>query len=225
MATNRKEHLRFRYGICLNDGCSKCKSKEVQQISARKDFVCEECQKPLRECPPPKTFWQKYGKAVIGVCAALLAAGIIVGLSSKGAKEPVEEAPDPVVEQVEESDTDSTAIVQKPDSLEVQKGPEDTKVEKTEEGVKPKPETGNPAPIVPKPASSIKVPYGTYSGPADGLGGQITVTKHYSLDLRNAAHETIELQPGDIISRTQFRNGELVAGYWQRGTQSRNFHR
>ena len=56
MATsNRGERLRYRYGICLNDNCSKCKSKEVQQIAARKELVCEECGKPLRECPPPKT--------------------------------------------------------------------------------------------------------------------------------------------------------------------------
>ena len=40
MATSKSsERLRYRYGICLNDGCSKCKAKEVQEIPARKEFV------------------------------------------------------------------------------------------------------------------------------------------------------------------------------------------
>lgn len=73
MASNRNEHLRYRYGICLNDSCEKCKSKEVQQIPTRKDLVCESCGKPLRECPPPKSFGQKYGKFIgIGVASVVI---------------------------------------------------------------------------------------------------------------------------------------------------------
>ena len=70
MATNRKsEHLRYRYGICLNDNCQKCKNKDVQQIPARKDFVCEECGKALRECPPPK---KGPNKKIIAIIVAVL---------------------------------------------------------------------------------------------------------------------------------------------------------
>lgn len=66
MATsNRNGRVLYRYGICLNDQCSKCKSKEVQEIGARKEFVCSECGKQLRECPRPKTWWEKNGKMVI----------------------------------------------------------------------------------------------------------------------------------------------------------------
>lgn len=43
---------RFHYGICLNDECSKCRNKEVQQVPLRKELVCEECGKPLRKCAP-----------------------------------------------------------------------------------------------------------------------------------------------------------------------------
>ena len=77
-STNRSERVRFRYGLCLNDSCPKCKSKEVQQIAARKDFVCAECGKALRECPPPRAFWDKYGKMIIGGGVALVA--IILGV-------------------------------------------------------------------------------------------------------------------------------------------------
>ena len=77
MATNRNsEHLRYRYGICLNDNCQKCKNKEVQQVSARKDFVCEECGKPLRECPPPKS---GPNKMVIAAIAAVIVIAVGVG--------------------------------------------------------------------------------------------------------------------------------------------------
>lgn len=39
--SSQAEHIRFRYGICLNEQCSKCKSKKVQEISIRKDLICE----------------------------------------------------------------------------------------------------------------------------------------------------------------------------------------
>ena len=88
MATNRNERLRNRYGICLNDGCSKGKSKEVQEIPVRKDFVCAECGKPLRECRRPQTWWEKHGKKVIiGVVVALLAGAGVVVPKLSGSKE------------------------------------------------------------------------------------------------------------------------------------------
>lgn len=74
MATNRSERIRNRYGICLNDNCSKCKTKEVQEIPARKDFVCAECGKPLRECPPPPPPMD-WKKIIIGVVLVLLVGG------------------------------------------------------------------------------------------------------------------------------------------------------
>ncbi len=79
MAARNTDRVRYRYGICLNDNCEKCKSKEVQEIPARKDFVCQnpDCGKPLRECPPPK----KGGNAkLIGIIAAVAAAMVIIGV-------------------------------------------------------------------------------------------------------------------------------------------------
>ena len=49
MVRRNKEYVRYRYGICLNETCSKANSKEVQQIAARKEFVCEECGKPVKK--------------------------------------------------------------------------------------------------------------------------------------------------------------------------------
>ncbi len=77
---NRSERRgRMRYGMCLNDQCPRCKSKEVQQIPPRKELVCEECGKPLRECPPPPTGPNK--KMIIGIIIAiLLCGGVGVGI-------------------------------------------------------------------------------------------------------------------------------------------------
>lgn len=216
MPANRKEHLRFRYGICLNDSCSKCKSKEVQQIAARKDFVCEECQKTLRECPPPKSSWDKYGKMIIGGSVAVIVGAAIwyFGLKSNDSEPQIN---NPIVESVTESpqaiteEVDTTAEAN--DTI-INTASVDLSVDQTD---------GNPKTQALIP--SIQVPFGTYSGPANGLNGEIKVTRSYTLDLRNVAHDSIELLPGDLITHTKFKNGELVSGYWHRGSKGRSFHR
>ena len=78
MAKNKSKSNRDRvhYGICLNDECSKAKDKEVQELPLRKDFVCSECGKELRECPPPK---KKNNKLLIGIIASVVAVLAIVG--------------------------------------------------------------------------------------------------------------------------------------------------
>lgn len=56
MSTESKRSAeRFKYGICLNEECTLSKSKTIQQISMRKELVCSECGKELRECAPPKS--------------------------------------------------------------------------------------------------------------------------------------------------------------------------
>jgi len=236
MPANKKEHLRYRYGICLNDSCSKCKSKEVQQIAARKDLICEECGKPLRECPPPRSFWDKHGKKVIIAACALLALIILVPIarrnwSTDSQKTPGEDGQTEVTGG-NGGETPDPTNQEGPDTLQTPPGgPGETKDPKGEDNVndssnveRQTPPQTPPKPQ-PKPQPKISVPFGTYSGPADGMNGTITVTRHYSLDLRDAAHSTIELQPGDVITQTQFRNGELVTGYLQHGSAGRTFHR
>ena len=228
MPTNRKEHLRYRYGICLKEDCPKCKSKEVQQIPARKDFVCEECNKPLRECPPPKSFRDKYGKTIIGAAIAVIAA-VLIGFYCIPDKKATDSGPTgdgPVT-----AETDTTSFVKKKEPVDTAKAANDSIVTKpTSETTDTVTQTPHKKPEVPKtgkPKStpSVKVPFGIYSGPANGLDGEIKVTRRYTLDLRNAAHESIELLPGDVITLTKFKNGELVGGYWHRGSESRTFHR
>lgn len=255
MASTNSDRIRFRYGKCLNDECEKGKSKEVIQIPARKDFVCPTCGKPLRECPPPKKSNFKPAWVIGGAGVVLVALiGWLVwpsGHESKG--ERVLISTDTVtidnnlyavsvyqigegterdttfigvapVQQRELISTDTVTIDKNIYAIMTYRTGANTERDTTLIGAVPE-KTGHGTPQTATPKSAITVPFGTYSGPASGLDGEIKVTRSYTLDLRNAAHESIELRPGDVITRTKFKNGELVGGYWTRGSQSRSFHR
>lgn len=93
----RSDRERLKYGICLNDECSKCKSKEIQSVPMRKELVCSECGKELRECPPPK---KKNVKPAVVAIAAVAILGGAAALFLLPEKEPVVE--DVVIEQIVE---------------------------------------------------------------------------------------------------------------------------
>lgn len=63
-------------------------------------------------------------------------------------------------------------------------------------------------------SAAVKVEFGNYSGPSNGLGGIISVTRTYSLDLRKGDGRSLELQPGDQIQQTKFVDGDLKQGVW-----------
>ena len=69
----RRSTERFKYGMCLNDECPKCKSKEIQQIPMRKELICSECGKELRECAPPKP------KPIIPIIVGVVTGAAIIG--------------------------------------------------------------------------------------------------------------------------------------------------
>lgn len=221
MATNkRSEHLRYRYGICLNDNCQKCKDKEIQQITSRKDFVCEECGKPLRECPPPK---KGPNKIVIGSVLGVVVLAIIGGIiffwqgnqntPAEGTAVSVDSAV-PVVPQRD------TVIVEKTDTVRdtVKVVNNNTTTITTKEVVTHKQQsvpTNTPkAESRPATTTGPKVSYGNYSGPSNGLGGTISVTRSYTLDLRKGDGTCLELEPGDQIQQTKFQDGDLKQGIW-----------
>lgn len=51
------------------------------------------------------------------------------------------------------------------------------------------------------------------------------MTKSYSLDLNNMDGDVLELNPGDEIQNTQFKNGQLRGGVWVHGGKRRFFNR
>jgi len=63
----------------------------------------------------------------------------------------------------------------------------------------------------------INLGYGTYDGPlsngkAHGIGGEITVTSTYIIDLKKASGETVTVNRGDKIMNVKMENGRLRQG-------------
>ncbi len=183
MATSRNsERVRFRYGMCLNDNCSKCKSKEIQEISARKDLVCTECGKPLRECPPPKKSSHLGLITGIVVVVVVLAIGAYL-LFFRTAPEK-EEANEPTPEAVQDNvglvaDTLSVDTLQRdstnnnviPDAEENTPSSVEPQREETRTNSTPRSSSAqSTTPTVGNNASngSLNLGYGTYSGEISG---------------------------------------------------------
>jgi hypothetical protein len=198
MASNRSERIRNRYGICLNDSCSKCKTKEVQEIPARKDFVCAECGKPLRECPPPPPP-VNLKKIIGGVVVALLIGGGAAFALLGGGEEKT--APEPEVVVID------TVPAQKPEvpAEEVQE-----KKEPAAPAVKEAPKK-----VAKKPAhmpgerykGTLDLGYGKYAGDiVDGKpdgAGVLTYTKQQKV----VPTKDVVAEPGERIEGV-FENGK-----------------
>ena len=208
MERRNKEYVRYRYGICLNETCSKAKSKEVQQIAARKEFVCEECGKPLRECPPPK----KGNKTPIVVVAVVLVVALIAaffifsGGESKQLTEPQLATKDSDIVKVEK-DTIGISEVKKNEPIVEPMKEEKPKVEKTAE---------KPAKPATSSSNSKNLGYATFKGnlkngqPNDVNGRLIFKTSHV-IDSRDPKGRVAEA--GDYVIG-EFSEGHLVQGIW-----------
>lgn len=198
MASNRSERIRNRYGICLNDSCSKGKTKEVQEIPARKDFVCAECGKPLRECPPPPPP-VNLKKIIGGVVVALLIGGGAAFALLGGGEEKT--APEPEVVVID------TVPAQKPE----------VSAEEPKEEKKPAAPAVKEAPkkVAKKPAhmpgerykGTLDLGYGKYAGDiVDGKpdgAGVLTYTKQQKV----VSTKDVVAEPGERIEGV-FENGK-----------------
>lgn len=208
MERRNKEYVRYRYGICLNETCSKAKSKEVQQIAARKEFVCEECGKPLRECPPPK----KGNKPPIVVVTVVLVVALIAaffifsGGESKQPTEPQLATKDSDIVKVEK-DTIGISEVKKDEPVVEPMKEEKPKIDKTA-GKQAKPATSS--------SNSKNLGYATFKGnlkngqPNDVNGRLIFKTSHV-IDSRDPKGRVAEA--GDYVIG-EFSEGHLVQGIW-----------
>jgi len=232
MATNKRtsEHLRYRYGICLNENCDKCKSKEVQEIPTRKEFICQnpECGKPLRECPPPKKGISK--QVFLGILAALLVVGGVVAYLLFGGKEKESlSKPKPAVVATIDSDSilaaqqadEQIAMKQKQDSLQavadsLARITEEARLaeEKAKEKAQSTPAPAKPVmPTTPRTSSGSKdLGYATFKGtwPNDVNGRMIFKTSHV-IDNRDPKGRIAEA--GDYVIG-EFSEGHLVQGIW-----------
>ena len=219
MATNRNsEHLRYRYGICLNDNCLKCKNKEVQQISARKDFVCEECGKPLRECPPPKS---GPNKMVIAAIAAVIVIAVGVGcfLGFSGGDTPESTPVDSLNVQSDSlSQSSDTVTVVRTDTI---KQIDTVTIEKTVEkvetpkAIKTTTTTTKTSKASGSAKGSVNLGYANFTGTVSGgkPNGQGTMrfTSSHVIDSRDPKGRVADA--GDYVIG-EWVSGKLVQGRW-----------
>lgn len=219
MATNRNsEHLRYRYGICLNDNCQKCKNKEVQQVSARKDFVCEECGKPLRECPPPKS---GPNKMVIAAIAAVIVIAVGVGcfLGFSGGDTPESTPVDSLNVQSDSlSQSSDTVTVVRTDTI---KQIDTVTIEKTVEkvetpkAIKTTTTTTKTSKASGSAKGSINFGYakftGTVSGGKPNGQGTMRFTSSHVIDSRDPKGRVADA--GDYVIG-EWVSGKLVQGRW-----------
>ena len=208
-ASRNNDRVRYRYGICLNDNCEKCKSKEVQEIPARKDFVCSECGKPLRECPPPKKGGNtKLIGIIAGVVVLLAISGGIIAFSD-GSDEAPAPAPVEVKENIDRIKAAQEAAEQQriKDSLDAVAAAEAAKKLETEKKSEPT--------TAPKPAStggSKNLGYATFKGswPND-VNGRMVFKESHVIDSKDPKKRMAEA--GDYVIG-EWSDGHLVQGIW-----------
>jgi len=214
MAERNTDRIRYRYGICLNDNCEKCKSKEVQEIPARKDFVCQnpECCKPLRECPPPKKGGNtKLIGIIVGAVAVLAIIGGIIAFSGGSEEMP---APAPVPEVKENADSikaaqEAAERQRIKDSLDAVAAAEAAKKQEAEK-------KAEPVSVEPKPSksasSSKNLGYATFKGswPND-VNGRMVFTSSHVIDSKDPKKRVAEA--GDYVIG-EWADGHLVQGIW-----------
>jgi hypothetical protein len=216
--TRRNDRIRFKYGICLNDECEKCKSKEVQQVPMRKELVCEVCGKELRECPPPK----KGNKVPLIIGGTVVALAVIIGIGflAFGNSTSKEEPATAPVTTDSIATTDSTKAA--PVEAEAEK---DTTVEEAAPIQNPEPTTKQQTSAVKKPAKqsiptsaqpssgTLRLSYGKYSGAIkNGYPhgqGRLTYTTSRQINRNDAKGRTANA--GDYVIG-EFYNGFVVYG-------------
>lgn len=214
MAERNTDRVRYRYGICLNDNCEKCKSKEVQEIPARKDFVCQnpECGKPLRECPPPKKGGNiKLVAIIAGVIVILAIIGCIIAFSGSGSEMPKQDQDSIAVVPV---DSDSIKAAQMAaenqrlkDSLAAVEAANAEKKQETEKKADPAP-SPKPAPT----GGTKNLGYATFKGswPND-VNGRMIFKESHVIDSKDPKKRMAEA--GDYVIG-EWADGHLVQGIW-----------
>jgi len=210
MAERNTDRIRYRYGICLNDNCEKCKSKEVQEIPARKEFVCPECGKPLRECPPPKKGGNTKLIGIIAGAVALLAIiGGIITFSGSGEETPKQES-------VAVAPVDSDSIKAAQMEAENQRLKDSLAAVEAANAKKQETPAAKPsaAPATPKPAASgsKNLGYATFKGswPND-VNGRMVFTSSHVIDSKDPKKRVAEA--GDYVIG-EWADGHLVQGIW-----------
>ena len=178
----------------------------MQQIPMRKDLVCSECGKPLRECPPPKK--KGVDSKLIGIIVAVvvIGGGIAAFCGLKGGNEvPPQETPVSVV------DSDSIKRAEA-EALRIQDSLRAVAVKDSLEKIKGA-TAQPPVKSTPQPRSTSKnLGYATFKGswPND-VNGRMVFTSSHVIDSKDPKKRVAEA--GDYVIG-EWSDGHLVQGIW-----------
>ncbi len=198
----------YKYGICLNDECEKCRSKEIQQVPMRKELVCEVCGKELRECPPPKRGSAKPfvmgGVALVAIAAGIGGYFMFNGTSSHSPvpPEPIDSvvvAEDTTIVKIPPTEPVDTMVVAEDSTSQQQTNPQTPKQRAQANGT----------------YGTVNLGYGKYTGDLKngqphGHGKIVYTSSHKIVSSKNFI-----ANPGDTFEG-DFREGKVSGnvGYW-----------
>lgn len=209
--TRRSTTERYKYGMCLNDECPKCKSKEIQQIPSRKEFVCEECGKELRECPPPKTKSKLPIFIVVGLVVLAAVIGGIIMFSGNNSNEDVVTADSTAVE-VQQDTIAVTNTEARVDTVKIEKVIEK---ETTPVAQKTTTTTTTTTKSTGVSSGSLNLGYAKYTGSTQAGKphgqGRMTFTSSHAIDSRDSKGRVADA--GDYVIG-EWNSGNLVQGRW-----------
>lgn len=186
------------YGICTEaEKETVFQETDLEEVDGK--FICPKCKQELEEIDGGGG----HGKLIAIIAAAVIVLGggtaaLLLGGKGEGTPSEAVEQPPVVDPSVAEPDTTS----------------QDEVIELEGEESDLDDETGNEKPQ--SDAKTYTLGWGTYEGPMKGgkphdIGGEITVTKTYSIDLKNGSFK--QVVKGDKIVNTKFKEGKLVQGY------------
>lgn len=186
------------YGICTEaEKETVFQETDLEEVDGK--FICPKCKQELEEIDGGGG----HGKLIAIIAAAVIVLGggtaaLLLGGKGEGTPSEAVEQPPVVDPPVAEPDTTS----------------QDEVIELKGEESDLDDETGNEKPQ--SDAKTYTLGWGTYKGPMKGgkphgIGGEITVTKTYSIDLKNGSFK--QVVKGDKIVNTKFKEGKLVQGY------------
>lgn len=207
---------------CMNVGnCQTANENKTFEIAEGAEKICPDCKKDMIVEVKNGPGAAVIGGIVAGVAVVAIAACFFLGVFS--GEKAAEATTGQETEEVDNgTSTDSVAVVEVEEVETVDSVPA---VETPAEAEKAEPE---PAKVkdgtttAAAPANYLTgyaLPYGLYTGPAkngrpNGPNGDVKVTKSYSLDLHNG--QSLQLNPGDKISRCKFVDGKLTSGMLER---------
>lgn len=186
------------YGICTEaEKETVFQETDLEEVDGK--FICPKCKQELEEIDGGGG----HGKLIAIIAAAVIVLGggtaaLLLGGKGEGTPSEAVEQPPVVDPPVAEPDTTSQYEV-------IELEGEESDLDD---------ETGNEKPQ--SDAKTYTLGWGTYKGPMKGgkphgIGGEITVTKTYSIDLKNGSFK--QVVKGDKIVNTKFKEGKLVQGY------------